>query len=211
MRKLIFLLSLLSICLSGLSQNIDFEEELELAKTPVEIDTSQVDVFGQLPAGKFKLDYYHTDGYSSGNRYWYEIIIVDTLLIFNFKSPSNDDWDYINYQKQSIIDSDSLKNILRKIQNSNIQQKVKGIPIPQGSGYGGDRLYIESAEVKLAGGTVYMNVGLDMPEELWQKKIQIEKETSSTISGDFQGLFNYLESLFVDLPILLNSKNKKLQ
>lgn len=209
MRILTTIILIISFHHFCLSQNKDFEREFEIARAPVEIDTTLTNVFEQMPSGKFKLDYYHTDGYSIGNRYWHEVIIIDSLLIFNFKSPNNEDWDYINYQKTTIIDQDSLNNILNFIIKSNIHQKVKGMPIPKGSGYGEDRLYIESRDLKIAGGTIYMNVGLDMPKELWQQKIKIEKETSSTISGDFQKVFDYLDKLFKDLPMLLESKNKK--
>jgi hypothetical protein len=208
MKYILSLTLVLFINYFGYCQNEEIEKEFEYAKEPVEIDTTDNNVFEGFPDVKFKLDYYHTDGYSTGDRYWYEIIIADSLLIFNFKSPNNDDWNYISYQKQIIIDLDSLMNVINFINDAKISQKVKGMPIPVGSGYGGDRLYIEGNELNIAGGTVYMNVGLDMSEDLWKKKIKIEKETSSTINGDFQKVFNYLEKLFIDLPMLLESKNK---
>ena len=209
MKKLLIIFSIITLSYNGYCQNNDIEEEMKLAIEPVEIDTTVINVFELTSNANFKLDYYHTDGYSTGDRYWYEVIIIDSLIIFNFKSPDNDDWDYINYQKHIIIDADSLNSILSFIYDSKINQKLKGMPKPSGSGYGADRLYIQSERLNLAGGVVYMNVGLDMPDDLWQKKITLEKETSSTISGDFQKVFNYLEKLFTDLPILLVSKNKK--
>jgi len=209
MKKFLILTSIILINLDGYCQESNFEEELEYAKEPVAIDTTSHDVFKEFNDAKFKLAYYHTDGYSIGYRYWYEVIIVDSLIILNFQSPENDDWNYTNYQKQRIIGSDSLSSILKYIKDAKINQKVKGMPIPKGSGYGGDRIYIEGNEFNIAGGTVYMNVGNDLPDDLWAKKIKIEKETSSTVSGDFQKVFNYLEQLFIELPMLLESKNKK--
>ncbi len=208
MKIIIVILSLI-FYFKGICQNDSYEKELEYAREPVEIDTSEFSVFEQTSDFHFKLDYYHTDGYSTGDRYWYEVIILDTLLIFNFNSPGNDDWDYINYQKQVIIERDSLEKIIAFINDSKINQKTKGIPIPVGTGYGSDKLFIESDDVNIAGGTVYLNVGLDMPEDYWKKKITIEKETSSTISGDFQIVFDYLEKLFEDLPMLMESKDKE--
>jgi len=206
--KLITIL-LLMFYFNGTCQNDPYEKELEYAREPVEIDTSELKVFEQASDFQFKLDYYHTDGYSTGDRYWYEVIILDTLLILNFNSPDNDDWDYINYQKQVVIERDSLEKIIAFVSDSKINQKTKGMPIPPGSGYGADKLFIESDNLNIAGGTVYMNVGLDMPEEFWKKKITIEKETSSTISGDFQIVFDYLEKLFEDLTMLMDSKDKE--
>lgn len=184
-------------------------DSLELSFDSVEIDTTTMNVFEQAPNAKLKLDYYHTDGYSSGNRYWYEIIIIDSLMILNFQSPDNDDWNYINYQKQVVLEDETLTRIKIGISESKLKQKKKGIPKPPGTGYGADRLYIENGNLNIAGGTVYMCVGADMSEEQYQKRISMEKKISSTISGDYQKIFNLLEGLFTDLPTLMKSKNKE--
>ena len=177
-------------------------DSIELSFESVEIDTSTVNVFEQAPNSKFKLDYYHTDGYSTYNRYWYEILIIDSLLILNFHSPANDDWNYINYQKQ-------LVEIKQAIETLGIQQKVKGIPLPPGTGYGADRLYIESPEMQITGGTVYITIGAETSVEQFNRRIALEKEISTTLGGDFQKLFNKLEELFTDLPMLIESKNRE--
>lgn len=57
----------------------------------VEIDTSHIQVFDSTVKAKFKLNYYHTEGYSLKDRYSYEVIILDSLIILNFKCPKNDD------------------------------------------------------------------------------------------------------------------------
>lgn len=184
-------------------------DSIELSFYSVEIDTATVNVFDQVPNAKFKLDFYHTDGYSTGNRYWYEIIIIDSLMILNFKSPDNDDWNYINYQKQVVLEEEVLAKIKLGISESKLNQIRKGIPKPPGTGYGADRLYVESDSLNLAGGTVYMCVGADMSDEDYQKRISKEKYISSTISGDYQAVFDMLEELFTDLPMLMKSKNKE--
>ncbi len=185
------------------------EDTVELSFESVEIDTSTVNVFEQAPNAKFKLDYYHTDGYSTNNRYWYEILIIDSLLILNFHSPANDDWNYINYQKQIVLEEDIVVEIKQAIETLGIQQKVKGIPLPPGTGYGADRLYIESPEMKIAGGTVYITIGAETSVEQYNQRIALEKEISTTLGGDFQKLFNKLEEVFTDLPMLIESKNRE--
>lgn len=185
------------------------EDTVELSFNSVEIDTTEKKVFEQAPNAKFKLDYYHTDGYSTYNRYWYEILIIDSLLILNFHSPANDDWNYIKYQKQVILEEDLITELHQSIVNLEIKQKKKGIPLPPGTGYGADRLYIESPEMNIAGGTVYITIGAETSVEQYNKRIALEKEISTTLGGDFQKLFNKLEELFTDLPMLMESKNRE--
>lgn len=171
----------------------------------VQVDTATINVFEQAPNATFKLDYYHTDGYSNKDRYWYEIIIIDSLLILNFQCAENDDWDFINYQKQLVLDVFVLDSIKKGISDAEIRQKKTGIPRPPASGYGADRLYIESSDLNLAGGAVYLCIG---DGEDYEARIKKEKQLSTTISGDFEKVFKILESLFTDLPMLLESKNK---
>ncbi len=184
-------------------------DKIEPSFDSVAIDTSYVDVFDDTPNVKFKLDYYHTDGISTINRYWYEIIIIDSLMVLNFKSPENEDWNYINYQKKIVLKDEMLTKIKLKIDNSKLSQKIIGIPIPPGSGYGADRLFIENDNLNLAGGTVYICILDEMSIEGYEKRISMEKDISSTISGDYQAIFDMLEKLFTDLPMLLQSKNKE--
>ena len=169
----------------------------------VEIDTSHIQVFDSTVKAKFKLNYYHTEGYSLKDRYSYEVIILDSLIILNFKCPKNDDQNYINYQKQSEISYeqlDSIKTILK-----NVNQKQKGFPLPPASGYGADKLFVENGQTKINGGTVYIAIGNDLTDKDYLRRINHEKQISTTISGDYQKLFNYLESIFSDLSVLKNS------
>lgn len=185
----------------------DEEDVFELE--PVRIDSSIVDVFSDVKNAKLKIDYYHTDGYSTNDRYWYEVIIIDSLMILNFNSPQNDDWNYINYQKKIILNENQILKIKNKITDSKLKKKIKGIPLPEGSGYGADRLFLEMDNLKIAGGTVYMWIGEEMTVKEFEEKVKKEKAHSSTISGDYQAVFDLLEELFTDLPFLLESMWKK--
>ncbi|WNM20093.1 hypothetical protein [Flavobacterium capsici] len=209
MKKIFYSLKVSILFLSMTIPIVAQKNSVELSFESVEIDTTSINAFEGVKNAKFKLDYYHTDGYSTGNRYWYEVVIIDSLMILNFKSPDNDDWNYINYQKQVVLGDDALEAIKSKISETKLKQKTKGIPIPPGTGYGADRLYIEGDEIEIAGGTVYMCVGEEMPLENIDKRISLEKKLSSTISGDFQTFFNLLEKLFTDLPMLMKSKDKE--
>ncbi len=199
MKRIIFLVTATFVCISIYAQSFDSED--------VKIDTSTINVFEGAENNKIKIDYYHTSGYSSGNRYWYEVIILDTLAILNFKSPSNDDWNYINYQKQKIID-DSLKDSLVLLMKlCKIKQKKKGVPRPTGSGYEANRLYIETDFLKVAGGDFFICIGRE--DEDLNLRLKKEREISTTISGDYILFLNELEKIFsAELFFLMKDKDQ---
>lgn len=176
----------------------------------IEYDTSTVDVFKDVATASFKLNYYHTEGYSSGNRYWYEVIVIDSMIMLNFKSPLNDDWDYVYYQKQLLISDSVLSNVKRLIKSLGITQKRKGVPLPQGTGYGANRLYIETADLQVAGGDVYIAIGGPdtQTQEQFLAGIDKERQQSTSIGGDYRRLFFELEQLFPMLPSLLKDMEK---
>lgn len=188
-----------------------FEDCLVLTKTDEVSDSTEqgYNIFDGYEYANFKLDYFHTEGYSTGDRYWYEIIIIDSLLILNFNSPQNDDWNYISYQKQIIL-YEELENIKQVVDDAKIHQKTEGIPHWSdwsGSGYGENRLYIESEKFNIAGGMIYNCMGYGAEDS--RSTIQKEKDESTTIGGNYELLFKELEKLFENLPFLIEDKNNR--
>ena len=173
-----------------------------------QIDTSSSPISGQVIRTTFKLNYSHTDGYSNSNRYWFTINITGSLMTLTFKSPENEDWNYINYQKKIVLKDQDLANIKRTVIDAKLSQKNEGFPTPLGSGYGADRLTIESDSTNITGGTDYMSVGNDQSEEDSFKRITLEKKRSATISGDYQSVYELLKGYFTDLLMLIESKDK---
>ncbi|MBI1184059.1 hypothetical protein GC194_07300 [bacterium] len=184
-------------------------EQIKPSFDSVAYDTINRRVFKGLESASVKIDYYRTIGYSYGDRYWYEIIIIDSLMLLNFQSPDNVDWDYIKYQKQVVLEDSVVKRVLLALKKAQIAQKKPGIPLPPAAGYTGDRLYIESEQLNLAGGTVYINLNGEETDAEYLQRVKMEMALSSSISGNYIKVFNMLESLFADLPFLLESKNKQ--
>ena len=199
------ILTLLLISLTAYGQT----DSIYLSFDEVKLDKAKRNVFKGAENASVKINYYHTDGYSHKDRYWYEIIIIDSLMILNFQSPDNDDWDYINYQKQMVIDDSLVNSLLSILDSAGVKQKKIGIPLPPASGYTADRLFIETPGLELAGGTVYINIGGEESEEEYNERIRREMELSSTIEGDFNLVFKTIESLFKELDFLLEDMVKK--
>lgn len=170
--------------------------------------TRAPNAFTGYESANFKLDYFHTEGYSIGDRYWYEIIIIDSLLTLYFNSPLNDDWNKIHYHKSLIIDSKQVEQVKNLLKKTNIHQKSEGIPAWSdwsGSGYGENRLYIESENLTVAGGMIYNCIGTDRDDLIGLNRTQ--RLESSTIGGDYETFFIELEKLFDSLPFLMTDKN----
>lgn len=175
-----------------------------------EIDTTTINAFEGTENIKTKIDYYFTNGYSHGDRYWYEIIILDSLVILNFNSPDNDDWDFINYQKQYILDDSIINNISLLLKTSGLKQKKKGIPRATFSAYASENLFIETDEIHIAGGTVFSTYGgEEISDEELEQEILREKKESSTLQGDYEIFIRELEKLFPELTFLMQDMEKK--
>ena len=115
------------------------------------------DYFKGYKKAKLKLDYYFTDGSSTGNRYVYELVLVDSLLLLAFDSPQTDDYTYISYQKRLLLSSSQLTAIKAALANANLKQRVRGIPKPDGTAHTKEVLIIKYGRVAIAGGMAYAN------------------------------------------------------
>ncbi|MFA7326637.1 MAG: hypothetical protein WC121_08240 [Candidatus Kapaibacterium sp.] len=203
-----YLIIIILFCLFTFASNSQTDTS-DSYEYEIQYDTTTKKVFKQAPNATFKVDYFHTDGYSLFDRYWYEIIIIDSSLILTFESPMNDDWNYIKYQKRLILNEDALLRIKIVLSQAKLEQNRKGFPLPEGSGYGAEKLFIETEELNLAGGNVYMCIGEEssIGDEKYEIRIEKEKQETSTISGDLQKVIRVLEELFTDLDYLLQSKD----
>lgn len=175
----------------------------------VEVDTATSKAFEDEMNCNFKLDYLHTEGYSSANRFWYKVKIRDSLITYSFESPFNDLWNAISFEKTEILSESELNRIKGGVLKTNLEQKTPGFPIPKGSGYGADKLWLESETLSLFGGTTFMCVGPLMTAEQSQNLLLLEKTTSSTLSGDYQDFFDQIEAQFKELNMLLKNKDKQ--
>lgn len=79
------------------------------------------------------VDYYNSWGISTGERFWYEIIVVDSSIIFNFKSPETFSFSYINYQYRMILETSDISELKTIIEKSSLKQTKFGFPDPDAS------------------------------------------------------------------------------
>lgn len=203
----------MSGCDSGssfkLEENPIEKNHIDTMNVKIDSTDQSINVFEGYENVKFKLDYYHSEGYSLGDRFWYEIIIIDSMLVLYFDCPSNDDWHYVHYHKSLILTDNDLESIGNKVNSAELYQKSEGFPHWSdwsGSGYGENRLFIESDELNIAGGMIYNCISYEGDD--FETSMIRDVNESSTIGGEYLFVFKELEKLFDSLPYLLEDKNR---
>ena len=182
-------------------------------------DTSDVvyeplmkDYFKDYKKAKFIVDYYFTDGSSTGNRYSYEIIVADNLLMLNFNSPKTDDYKYVAYNKQNFLDNSDITNLKRIIKKSQLKQTKKGVPRATFTAYTKEVLVVRFNGISVAGGFAYGNIASYPDSERTtqiKKEIADDRKQSSSIGGNYNLLISVLKKYFVDLDKLKAQSIKK--
>src|SRR6478736_3297839 len=76
------------------------------------------DYFKGYKNAKMILDYYFTDGWSLHDRYTYEIIIVDDVLMVAFDSPKSDSFEKVSFQTKRKLSKDQMNEIKKAIESS---------------------------------------------------------------------------------------------
>ncbi len=161
------------------------------------------DYFADYKGAKFILNYYCSDGWSASNRYSFQVVVIDSLLMVGFDSPETDGLRYTSFEKRTILSKrmlDSLKNILG---DAGLKQKREGIPEPNGTSNTKEVLLVRYGNLNIAGGMFYYNM---LQEDASTDKIntivQRERNLTSSIGGDYDMVIQTLVSLFPDLNSL---------
>ena len=98
-------------------------------------DTVTEDHLKDYKNAKMLVDYYFTDGISTSDRYSYEIMVADSLLMVAFHSPGTDSYKYVSYEKETLL-TDTQANLLGiAITLAKLRQTKTGIPRTRYSAY----------------------------------------------------------------------------
>ena len=151
---------------------------------------------------KLKIDYFFTDGWSTGDRYSYEIIVIDSLIMIAFSSPESDSYKYVSYEKKFLLPASGINAIKLAVLNSKIKQKKNGIPRPDGSAHTKEVLIVKYKQIDIAGGMAYANIASfpdSEPLEKLNKEIAKDRRLSSSLGGNYDLLIKTLKSNFVEI------------
>ncbi len=206
MKYLTFILVLSILCTRTFAQAID---SVDIDINSIEYEPVTENNYKAFPKAKLIVDYYYTNGISYGDRYSYEIILVDSLLMFGFSSPETDSYNYISYQKKQLLTSKHVNAIKSVLTSAGLKQTKKGIPQPDASAYEKDVLIVTYKNINIAGGRFNHVIFPDSATEAQNnKEIASERKLTSSVGGNYELVIETLKKYFSDLPKLLEQVQK---
>ena len=170
-----------------------------------------IDLKKDYNKAKFIVNYFFTDGISYGDRHSYEIIVTDSILTLNYKSPNFGSYNYVNYTKQIQLNEEEIDSIKSTIKKANLKQIRKGIAKNDGSMFTREILIINQENIQIIGGQTYGPIGSyrdDISDEIALKEIEKDRLNSSTIGGDYDSVINLLKSYFKNLETIFRDSLK---
>lgn len=200
------LLALIATVCLGMGQ-LFAQENADIGE--VHYDPVTQDYFADYPHAKLIVNYYCSDGWSATDRYDFEVVLIDSLLMLGFESPETESLRYISYQKKTIVPQafeDTVKNLLGR---AGLTQAKQGIPRPAKAANTKEVLIVKYATVQIAGGVFYYNM---LQEDASQEKIneivQRERKYTSSIGGDYDMVMKAMKSYFPELSNLMTEALK---
>ena len=200
LRLLLYLIIILS-----LSQKIVAQVNSDTINTDIRYEPVKEDYFKKYKKAKLIVEYYFTDGWSNLDRYSYEIIIIDSLLMLAFESPKTDSYEPVSFQKKTVLTNSQLDSLKKRLINSSLKQSKIGIPNPTFSAYTKEVLIVKYKNINVAGGLAYGNIA-SYPDSESKKDIDQEisddRKQSSSIRGEYDMIINFLKRCFPELDKL---------
>lgn len=149
---------------------------------------------------------------SSGNLYTirigFVIEIIDSNIFFRFYTPETDEYNEIDYNKSSVLSKKQYSELKKIVLESDIFQKIVGIPDPPISMFEKERLRIKYKDIKIYGGMFnYLEYG-NLSEEDRNTIVNCERKLTSSIGGDYDQIINWLQMQFEDLDKLMKEAYK---
>ena len=162
-----------------------------------------------FPEAKLIVDYFYTNGTSYGDRFSYEIILIDSLLMLGFGAPETDSYHYVSYEKKQVLTAEQVTKIKSRLTEAGLKQTKKGIPEPDASAHEKDVLIVKYKNMDIAGGRFNHVIFPDAASDADNKKeIALERKLTSSVGGDYELVVQTLKKYFVDLPQLLAQAQK---
>ncbi len=165
-----------------------------------DIDTENY--FSEYKNARLIANYYCSKGLTDNDRYSYEVVVIDSVLMCGFDSPETESMNYISYQRKQLLTS-SQKNALRNVlDNAGLKQLRLGIPRPDIAAHTKEVIIVNYGKLKLQGGMVNYNLQEDFSQEQKSTEAAKERRQTSSIGGNYDALINVLTGFFTDLDKL---------
>lgn len=168
----------------------------------VHYDIDTENYFSEYKNAKLIANYYCSKGLSENNRYSYEVVVIDSVLMCGFDSPETESMNYISYQKKKMLTPGQERELKNMLDNAGLKQLRLGIPRPDVSAHTKEVIIIDYGKLKIQGGMINYQVQEEMsPDERAAEEAKERRQTSS-IGGDYDALIKVMLGFFTDLDKL---------
>jgi hypothetical protein len=206
MRHLSFIVILLFFCKLTFGQTAD---SVDIDIKSIRYEPVTKNNYKDFPKAKLIVDYYYTNGISYGDRFSYEIILIDSLLMFGFSSPETDSYNYISYQKKQLLTPEQVNKVKSILVVAGLKQTKRGIPQPDASAHEKDVLIVKYKNINIAGGRFNHVIFPDSASAAQNnKEIALERKLTLSVGGKYELVIKALKKHFLDLPKLLEQVHK---
>lgn len=166
-------------------------------------------VFPGYDTDNLVIDYFYSFGFSTIDRYSYELVLVNSLLTVNFNSQGTENFNHISYQKEIYLSATDVNKLQNAIVSCGLKQIRSGIPEPDATGNEQDVLILKSDNTQLSGGLFsYTITDLSDTSEYNNERAK-ERSHTTSIGGDYDRFFKLFDSYFPGLNSLLLQVAKK--
>jgi hypothetical protein len=167
------------------------------------------DYFSDYKNAKLIINYYCADGWSVTNRYSYEVVIIDSMLMLGFDSPETESMRYISYEKKMMLSGTQVRELEDMLDNANLTQEKTGIPRPDMAANTKEVLIVRYKNLNIAGGMFHYNViQEDRMLASINAQVQHQRKITSSIGGNYDLVIQTAKSYFKDLNELLTEELK---
>ena len=157
-------------------------------------------VFTQFGTASLGVYYFHSTGISLGDRYSYQIVVIDRTLRLEFDSPGTPSFKRVMFRGGRDLAPTEVRDLAQVIRTARLIQRRHAIPRPRFSGHAPEVLIVRTPELEIAGGMFSSTVGLSSRDRTETPR---ERAVSSTIGGDFESVINAVRSLAAELKDLV--------
>jgi hypothetical protein len=147
---------------------------------------------------KLIVDYYNTWEISTGERYSYEILVIENILMLAFTSPETADFNEISFETKRVLSKEQIDYLIQLLNISKLKHLKNGIPEPSFSGYAKQVLIIKSENLSIGGGMFYSTIVESDTNTPIDQQVKAEEKSNSSIGGDYDFVFKALDNLFVE-------------
>lgn len=194
--------SLLLACTITIACPAPAQQQAKYALTKYERITT--DPFKNVPASKLILDYYCTSGFSTADRYWLEVVVIEDKLTVSFHSFEGAHFRKADYQRTYQLPAATVNSLKETLKAAGLKQQLEGIPVPETQAATKEVLIARHKNFRIGGGRynhTLFRPGMSQADI--DKAIAAEHASNTSISGNFDGMVAALKKQFTALDSLL--------